>query len=424
MRIFTPQDGCALINAINKQLNGVSPLTATDTSSFVSVGETLATLPKENLYNAMGMVMGKLIVGIREYTGELNLIESANFDEYSNVIREVLYYSLDAMEAGDWNTDIHVNLKTGFDNGVNGSGTTGSVGSMWEQRHAMPLELTFGGSVVWDYCITLPEDQANLAFRSPAELSSFYNGMMTSVINDITMEKDAFKRTALLNYMAGIYDLGTNMKDSSINLTAEFNAKYGTNYTSAQLRTTYLKEFTKFVAATIKHVSDRMSKNSSYYHLTFNKTEDGKSYSVLNFAPKSAQKFIAYQPFFNDVDASVMSEIFNPQYLSIKNYQGVEYWQSFKDDESAKINVTPAIPSMTGSTKGTQVKGNAVALEYVLGVIFDDRACKTSFGVESVNTTPLEARKRYRNQWYHFRKYSTNNFAYNGCLLYMADSVG
>lgn len=424
MRIFTPQDGCALINAINKQLNGVSALTATDTSSFVSVGETLATLPKENLYNAMGMVMGKLIIGVREYAGELNLIESADFDEYSNIIREVLYYSLDAFEAGDWNTDIHVNLKNGYDNGVNGSGTTGSVGSMWEQRQAMPLEITFGGSTVWDFPITIYEDQANLAFHSPAELAQFYNGMMTEAMNDITAEKDAFKRGALLNYMAGIYDYGTAMKGSSINLCAEFNAKFNTNYTCKQLLTTYLKDFSKFVAATVKHISDRMAKRSNWYHLTFNKTVDGKSYSVLNFTPKSAQKFIAYQPFFNDVDANVMSEIFNPQYLSIKNYEGVEHWQSFAEDESASINVTPSLMSIAGSTAGTQVKGNAVKLDYVLGVIFDDRACRTSFGVESVNTTPLEARKRYRTQWHHFRKYSTNNFAYNGCLLYMADSVG
>ena len=45
----------------------------------------------------------------------------------------------------------------------------------------------------------------------------------------------------------------------------------------------------------------------------------------------------------------------------------------------------------------------------------------TDFQLESSATTPLEARKRYRNIWWSFAKNSINDFTENAIIFTMED---
>ena len=108
--------------------------------------------------------------------------------------------------------------------------------------------------------------------------------------------------------------------------------------------------------------------------------------------------------------------LFNDRYLSMDNYEGVEYWQCENDPSS--ISVTPAIPD---ETTGLQVAGSAVALDYVVGLLFDEDACMTDFQLDRADSTPLEARKLYRNLWLHIAKNGINDFTEKAVLFIMAD---
>ena len=126
-----------------------------------------------------------------------------------------------------------------------------------------------------------------------------------------------------------------------------------------------------------------------------------------------------YSPLFNKAEAMVMPEIFNPQYLSIDNYEGVDFWQSFAgNDTDASINVTPAIPN-----GNEQTVGNNVSLDYVVGMIFDTDAIMTDYQLEDAESTPLEARKRYYNIWWSFSKNSINDFTENSVVFIMKDEA-
>ena len=94
------------------------------------------------------------------------------------------------------------------------------------------------------------------------------------------------------------------------------------------------------------------------------------------------------------------------------------WWQN-ENDPSA-IDVTPSVPDL-GNT-GYQVTGSNVALDYVIGVIFDDDAVMTDFQLDDVNTTPLEARKRFRNTWYAMERNAINDFTEKAVMFYMADT--
>ena len=67
------------------------------------------------------------------------------------------------------------------------------------------------------------------------------------------------------------------------------------------------------------------------------------------------------------------------------------------------------------------MQGSKVNLDYVLGILYDEDALMTDFQLESTATTPLEARKHYRNIWYSFAKNAINDYTENAVIFYMAD---
>ena len=335
-------------------------------------------------------------------------------------MRKISYLSKYALPAGSFNTQLYTNLAAGFTAGQNpnAGGTPQSTKSQWEQCPVIPKVLNFGGSSVWDHGITWYKDQAKNAFQDEASFNRFWEGALVENANDIKMEKNAFRRLTLLNFLAGMYDLQSD-GTVCINMTTAFNTRFNTNYTSAQLRTTYLKEFLAFFVSTFKTISKTLKKRSINYHIDMPETVNGVQYHLLRHTPYNRQKVILYEPLFIESESNVLPEIFNPKYLDIgTQYEGVMWWQN-ENDPSA-IDVTPSVPDL-GNT-GYQVTGSNVALDYVIGVIFDDDAVMTDFQLDDVNTTPLEARKRFRNTWYAMERNAINDFTEKAVLFYMADT--
>lgn len=421
-RTFTPKDAHVIMNTLLKQATGQSAVAVVDSSSFTSAGELVLATGMENVFNALNIVINRLIVASRPYSAKMRIVSSNEVGAYSNRARKVSFYSQYALPDGSHNTDLYTNLASGYTSGDNGGSSTKS---QWEQHPAMPLEMNFGGTNVWQYCITNYEDQIKLALRDDAEFARFMTGYLQEHANDIEQSMEGFYRMTLLNRMAMTYDMSSDMPGAVINLTSAFNTFYGTSYTSAQLRSTYLKEFLAFMTATIKECSDYMSERTNKYHWSVPKTVGGETYHILRHTPKDRQKLVLYSPLFRKAEAMVLPEIFNPQYLSMDNYEGVTYWQSdytdLDDANRPKINVTPAIieTDPTDPAYGTQIKGTAVALDYVVGFLFDTDALLAEMQLDRVDTTPVEARKHYRNTWATFAKNAISDPTENTILFYM-----
>lgn len=415
-RVLTPTDCYALINAIAKEATGQeSTLQAVNTSTFVSVGESILRTGTENVLNALSLVLGRTFVAVRPYEAKLKIINALNSGAYANRVRKISYYSRNAEPSGMFNTNLYTNLAMGYDNGSNGGA---SVASMWEQNRPIALEMNFGGSSVWDYHTTIYEDQLKEAFRDESSFASFVSGYLTEAANDVEMEKEAFNRACMLNYLAGIYDLNS-VNGAAIDMTAGFNAYMGNPspaLTAADiLGPTYFKQFLEYFVTTVKTISDTLTNRSLKYHWSPTKTVNGVTYDILRHTPKSKQKFLLYKPFWRAAEAQVLPEIFNDNYLKITNFEGVEFWQN--ELVPASIDVTPAIPDTSDPT--TQTAGTQVQIDYVLGCIYDEDAMMTDFQLEDTLSTPVEARKKYRNVFTHIKRNIINDFTENGVLLYL-----
>ena len=415
-RPFTPQDAHALMNALVHQATGQSTITVTDTSSFVSAGETVLATGLENTMNALSVIVGRTLIAVRPYEAKLQIINALNTGLYTSRMRKISFYSRDVQAAGDWNTNLYgENLKDGVDNGAHGTAPAASLPSMWEQNQGIPLEMNFAGQSVWDDSNTVYLNQLKVAFRDESSFNAFMAGIVTEKANDHASVKEAWNRMILLNRMAGQYDMAATVPESCINMTARFNQYYGTSYTTQDLLTTYLDQFLAFFVAEFKIISDKLENRSAHYHWAPSKP----GHILARHTPKSKQRAIMYMPLFTHAKTEVLPGIFNPQYLNVDHFEGVTYWQSTTPGEEMQIKVTPAIPNVSDPSE--QTAGSPVELTHVLGCLYDVDSIMTDFQFEDAYATPIEARKRYYNMWYHWSKNAINDYTENFILFYMAD---
>lgn len=428
-RRLNATDAYLIMNNLVKQATGEeSNIAEGDVSAYISAGEKVLASGMENTLEALSIVLGRTIIAIRPYKARASVIRAASLDEYKTRMRKISYYSDKALPTGAWNTQIYSkNLGPGRDNTDgpdNSSGEKDATKSMWEQHPVIPLEMNFGGFDTWDDGLTIYKKQLRIAMRDPQEMANYLNGQMISKTNDIEMQKEAYDTMTLCGYMAALFDANKILNNGmAVNMTAEFNNYYGTSYTTTQLLTTYLKEFTGFFVSFVKTLVDDFSRNTLKRHWSPAKTVNGVSVYLPRHTRRDEIKMVMYDPFWKKVEATVFPEIFNDQYMTFDNFESFTYWQSNTPGNQAKIDIDPALPDIPGTHSGQQYKGDRVQLYYVLGAIFDQDACMTNHALDDADATPLEARKKYYSIWWNFLKQSTVDLTEQGCLLYMADNA-
>ena len=406
------KDGYALMNAVMAQLTGQDSFSVIDAQGFMDAGKIAMTYSTDEIFNALTIVGARLFTATRPYKAPLWLIDSINSGYFNNRIRKISYYSTWALPSGAFNTDLMTNFADGYGNDASGENPAGTK-DQYEQHPVHPLEMNFANSIVWQDCITRYEDQIKIAFSGEDEWARFWAGVLTEKGNDIEQRKEAHNRTTLLSRMAIAGAIGDSQSaiktlGTVVDLTAAYNARFGTSYTGAQLRTTYLKEFLAFFISEFKVISNMMTKRSLFYHAAPKLTlADGDHY-ILRHTPKSEQRFMMYTPFWEQAKAQVMPEIFNTEYLKPEQFESVDFWQTFSlaDSDKVAVDFKVTVPGwledMITGGQTTVDTAYEFASDYVLGVLFDKDAVLTDFQFEAARTTYPEARKNYVNTWFDF----------------------
>lgn len=394
--VLTPVDVYALMNAVVSQATGRTDLAVVDTTTFASVGEIVLRTGTENTLNAISAVIGKTIFSVRPYKGKLESLRVTQ-QRWGGQVRKIINLYDEAEKSDDWNTDV---TQDALADG-------GSV-DMYKIRKPKAVQLNFYGTKVLQKHITRFRDQLSLAFHSEDEFIRFIDSVMVEFSNEIELLNEAESRTTLLNFMAGISSMGL----TEVDLVAEYNNEYGTQYTRAQLLSTYIESFMKFVAAEIKIYSSRLTDMSTLYHA--NLTGYNK---IMRHTPKERQKMVMYEPIFIKTQAEVYSGLFNPEYLDIGSFEGVNYWQSQSTPTS--INVKPNILDVaTGASKDADI---AVNLDYVLGILFDEEACGVMPQFDYSSTTPFNSAGGYYNMYMHWRFNSYCDYTENAVLFVLGE---
>lgn len=393
---LTPTDVYALMNQIVSEATGRTDLSVVDTSTFTSVGETLLRTAAENTLGAISTVLANTIFSVRPYKGKLDSLRTTQ-QRWGGQVRKIVNLYKEAEASEDWNTGLHPNQLA-----------EGASVDMYKISKPLVMQLNFYGTKVLQKHITIFRDQLSLAFTSEAEFARFVDSVMVEFNNEIELLNEAETRATLLNFMAGISSMGL----TEVDLVKEYNDKYGVTYTRAQLLSTYLDSFMKFVASKIKSDSNRLTDMSVNNHANIT----GHA-QIMRHTPKAKQKMVMYEPIFVDTMATVYPTLFNPQYLDIGTFEGVNYWQSQNDPTS--INVKPNILDV--ATGGSKTAETAVELDYVLGLLFDEEALGVLPQFDYAAATPFNAAGGYSNNFMHWRFNSFADYTENAILYVLGE---
>lgn len=410
MASFTIKDAYAVMNSLARQATAQENISVVDHASFVDAGtKTLAT-GTENVLGSIYRTIAQVVMQSRKYKGKFGLI-NASENQFNTRKAKVSFYAADNEASGAFNTDINTNIADGQDDGD-------GAGSMWEIKLPKVVERFFLSEAVWDKHYTTPLAQLQSAFNDEATFVAFMNGVMTEIENDIETTLESRNRALVADRIAGVYLQATSLtptlgSECVVDLIKYFNDECGTTYTRDEILQEHLTEFMEHFVAKIKIDSDRLEERSALYHNPLTITESGVDYNVLRFTPKSKQKLMLFSEFIAKAKTRVMPEIFNTEYLSLDNYEGVSYWQSNKPGSRMSIDCKPALPEGAESSE--------VDLDYVVGILFDTDAIQSINQFTGAYTTPVNARHLYTNTWLHYKFGAIQDYTENSIIYILGE---
>ena len=409
MAVFQIKDAYAVMNALARQATAQNDIAVVDHTSFIDAGtKTLAT-GTENVLNSIARTIKEVVIQSRPYKGKFGLI-AATEDQWNTRLAKISVYAADTEASGAFNTDLYTNIGDGL------SDASAGPGSMWDQKLPKVVERFFLSEAVWDKHYTTPLAQLQSAFNDEATFVRFMNGIITEIENDIESTLESRNRALVVDRIAGTYLQVQNNAlgdECAVDLIEYFNDECGTTYTRDEILQEHLTEFMELFVAKIKIDSDRLEERTALYHDPLTITESGVDYNVLRHTPKSMQKLMLFSEFIAKAKTRVMPEIFNPDYLSLENYEGVTYWQSSKPGDRMKIDCKPALPEGAESSE--------VKLDYVIGMLFDTDAIRSINQFQGAYVTPVNARHLYTNTWYHYKFGAINDYTENGIIYYLGE---
>ena len=375
----------AVLNEIVNQATGAKTGDAIATANFTSVATTALGLGVDPLLNAISQVLSRTIFSIRPYSRKFKGLYQDNMT-FGNHVRKL------NIADSVWDKDDRYDLKDGQ--------------SVDDQAVKVPkvLQTNFYGQTVYQRQITLFRDQLNVALQNEQEFQRFVTMIMTNSSDLIEQAHEATARMTLANFIGGKVKGDT---DNVIHLVTKYNDVAGTSLTTDTVKQPEnFVPFMKWVTGYIKTVSDWMSERTQKFHINVT----GKA--ISRHTPYNKQKLYLYSEELNNIDATVMSSIFNDSYLKMADHEKVGFWQNIDTPDSihVKASYMNASGNVVSDAEGT-------ATSNIFGVLFDEEAVGiTTYGEWSA-PSPFNARGGYSNIFWHFNDRYYNDFTENGVVF-------
>lgn len=391
MASFTYDQIATILNTIVQDATGrTATLAPRNTKEFVAVAETALTAGTDPIMNSISQLIGRTVFAARPYSEGARLIDMDNLT-YGNIVRKITPIFNDAAEAQPM-----------FD----AQPADGQSTDQYVIKRPKALQTNFSGFKQWEVqAPTVFEEQLKSAFRGPDELGEFMAAQMTEVSNEIKSQKEALARNTIANFIGAKLNRGASGPNIKHVLT-DYNEITGQSLTAEDIfKPANFEAFVKWFYAYVNDISDLMTKRSVLFH------EGLTGYTIYRHTPKSMQRVLMYSLLLRQIQTMALSGIYHDNILTMENTVApMEYWQSM--NERTKISVDAAYTA----ADGTRANG-VVTQDNIIGVIYDRDAMGINVNLESVNTTPLNAKGRYYNTYYHFVRRFYNDITENAVVF-------
>ena len=365
------KQAATLLNSIVSQATGKAQLTPTNTAAFVSLAQTGLLTGTDPLMNAISTVLSKTIFSVRPYNARFKGLQRDAI-QWGNHVRKINFGSKPVEDESRYDL------------------TDGSSVDQQVIRKPDILQTNWYSFDSYQNSYTIFKDQLDMSFRGPDEFSRFISGMVTEVSNKLEQYRENFSRMVMCNLIGSTCNRGRVR-----HLLTEYATEFGiyqegtTTPDPTAVLPEHMDSFTKWLFAELRVLSDRFEERSLLYQTNVT------GHDIYRHTPKAMQRLYIYSPFLAQVDARVLSAVFNPSYLNIGEKEDVSFWQSIESPDMVDI-----VPNQMNPETGAYALGERVNAK-ILGVMMDYEAAGTTQVHEWSAPAPFNARGGYTTTWYH-----------------------
>lgn len=362
------EDASAILNNIRTQVTGEDPITMLTTADFVSCGTTLLQAGLDPVLNALMVSVTKVVFSIRPYNRKFGGLK-VDAETWGAIVRKLAVVDKPIESNEEFNL-------------VDGQSIDHYVVNKPEI-----LELKFYGQDTFAKSYTVFKDQLNSAFNSVGQFSSFLSMVVQNVSDMIEQTFETISRMIIANFVGGKKAANNGI----IHALTEYNTETGQSLTATTVfAPANFSDFMKWLYARIATLTSLMTERSQEFQIQVTGKE------LTRHTPFADQKVYLYAKLLNDMNARVLADAYNYDFIKFSDVEAVNYWQSIKSPMS--IDVTPNYLGTDGLVK-TGAEQNITNL---IGVIFDREALGYTVMNEWSATTPLNASGGYWNTFFHY----------------------
>lgn len=350
-----------VLTAITAQATGSSAIAVTDTSSFVTVGQTALKAGYDVLNTAVSQVLSKTIFSIRPYRSKFQSMEVSE-QRWGNIVRKLTAIDKPIQE------DDRFKL------------VEGQAIDPFKVSKPLALEEQFLGQNVYQITRSIYKDQLDQAFTSVEGLNNFVTMIMTNIADQLEQARETTKRETLVNLISAIIGPYNGVTGQNIKLVTEYNAYLGLTgqnvltWAGIKADADHFQRFMRFAYARMAAVSSMLTERSIKYHANISGKE------VMRHTPYENQRVYMLAQERYDMEAQVLADAYHDNYLRLADVETVNFWQSIGTPDT--INNTPGYLTLSGGNAGTIAKASAVNKGGVFAVIMDEDAAGISLANE------------------------------------------
>lgn len=375
----------ALLNSIVNQATGKTALASTATKDFVSVANTALGIDTDTLLSAISQTLSKTIFSVRPYEAKFKGLMKDEI-RFGNHVRKL------NIGDKDWENDVRYDLVDGE--------------SIDDQIVSNPkiLQTNFYGQNVYSRHYTVYRDQLNIALSTEEEFQRFITMIVQNCSDMIEQCHESTARMTLANFIGGKVKGDVN---NVIHLVTKYNDVAGTSLTTETVRQpSNFIPFIKWAFGYIGYLSGMLTERSQKFHINVTGKE------ISRHTPQNKQKLYLFSEYLKDMDASVLSSVYNDNYLKFTDYEQVNFWQSIDTPDGISVKASYMKPDGTIATDDT-----GTATGNIFGALFDEEAVGITTCGQWSSASRFNARGGYTNFWYHFNDRYYNDFTENGIVF-------
>ena len=357
-----------IVNDVAKQTMGNEDIDVVDTASLVALGDSVlsSTTNTEAFLNTLVQRIGKTIISYRPYSSKLTLLDVGDM-EFGQIMQKT-------------KTQMPIAIQDDTYNLVDGESLDMYVVSKPEVHQKLFVKRT-----PLAFMKTFQTKPLKEAFLSAEAMGNFVASIFGEIRNAIELSQENLGRLTMANYMANaseqqIYDLVTM-----------YNSIYPDPVTAGEAAL-QSESFLRYALQVMKNVAYGMETMSELYN-------DG---TEQRHTPRELQRIASIIQFRSALETNVDYAAFNESYVKLTSDIIVPYWQAAKSPLDIEV---------------TDEEGNAKTIENVVAFIHDRDALGTYRKEEEVLTTPVNARGRYYNTYYHIDNLYFNDYSENGVVF-------